>query len=388
MTQSRACLNLAPVVAAAAARIMRIATMMTLCLSGLSGFAPGTLAADDAYIAGYAAAVLQQEFKATKASLLVHHGVVTVDAQSLGTVDRTKVQTALESIPGVVRVEIQEGPVAPDASTSTPPHVIKEEAPKPESKFLPHSLLFAPLHADPRWPHFSMASRRISSGIEPKSTGSANFGETFALYRDAAPLGGQWDLALQAAVFSVFNMDALSKDLVNADYTVGLLTSYRNGPLSGFFRVHHQSSHLGDEFILNSRIPVNRVNLSFEEIDLKLSYELTAWLRVYGGGGVLVGQGDPTTLGRGTSQFGAELTSPWTFLGGKIRPVMYADFQANERSQWVVSRSLMAGLQFENARIGDRKVQLLAEYFKGPSPNGQFFSQNTDWIGLGLHLHY
>ncbi len=138
----------------------------------------------------------------------------------------------------------------------------------------------------------------------------------------------------------------------------------------------------------NSSVPVNRVNLSFEEIDLKLSYELTAWLRVYGGGGVLVGHGDPTTLGRGTTQFGAELTSPWTLLSGKIRPVVYADFQANERSSWVVGRSLMAGLQFENARIGDRKVQLLAEYFKGPSPNGQFFSQNTDWIGLGLHLYY
>jgi Protein of unknown function (DUF1207) len=175
---------------------------------------------------------------------------------------------------------------------------------------------------------------------------------------------------------------------VNADYTVGLLSSYRNGPFSWFFRIHHQSSHLGDEFILNSSAPVNRLNLSFEEIDLKLSYELTGWLRVYGGGGVLVGRGDPTTLGRGTSQFGAELTSPWTLLSGTIRPVLYADFQANERSSWVVGSSLMAGLQFENARIGDRKVQLLAEYFKGPSPNGQFFSQNTDWIGLGLHLYY
>ena len=32
-------------------------------------------------------------------------------------------------------------------------------------------------------------------------------------------------------VFSVFNMSAPSLDLVNADYTVGLLTSYRKGPL-------------------------------------------------------------------------------------------------------------------------------------------------------------
>ena len=356
-----------------------------LCL--MLAIVSATIAADDAYIAGYAASVLHNEFKAAKASLLVQNGVVTVDGESLGTVDRTKVQTALENIPGVIRVEIREGSAVTDAPTSPPPQAIKQEIPKPESKFLPHGLLFAPLHADPRWPHFSMAYRSISKGVGPDKTGAANFGETFALYRDAAPLDGQWEIAIQAGVFSTFNMDTSSRDLVNADYTAGLLTSYRTGPFSGFLRLHHQSSHLGDEFILNSSTPVNRVNLSFEEIDLKLSYELSGWLRVYGGGGVLVDR-DPKTLGRGTSQFGAELTSPWTFLSGKIRPVAYGDFQANERSSWAIARSLMAGLQFENARIGDRKVQVLMEYFKGPSPNGQFFTQSTDWIGLGVHLYY
>jgi opacity protein-like surface antigen len=182
-------------------------------------------------------------------------------------------------------------------------------------------------------------------------------------------------------------MNAQSKDLVNADYTVGLLTSYRTGPFSGFLRLHHQSSHLGDEFILDSPTPVNRVNLSFEEVDLKLSYELTSWFRIYGGGGMLVGR-DPSYLPRGTSQVGTELTSPWTLWDGKVRPVAYGDFQANERSNWRVASSVMAGLQFENARIGDRKLQVLAEYFGGPSPNGQFYTQNTEWFGLGIHLYY
>ena len=359
--------------------------VFALCL--MLGIVSATIAADDAYIAGYAASVLHNEFKAAKASLLVQNGVVTVDAESLGTVDRTKVQTALESIPGVIRVEIREGSAATDVPLAPPPQSIKQELPTPQSKFLPHGLLFAPLHADPRWPHLSLGYRSISQGVGPDTTGSANFGETFALYRGAAPVDGQWDIAIQAGVFSTFNMAASSKDLINADYTVGLLTSYRTGPFSGFLRFHHQSSHLGDEFILNSRTPVKRINLSFEEIDLKLSYELSAWLRVYGGGGMLVDQ-YPRTLGRGTSQFGAEITSPWTVLSGKIRPVAYGDFQANERSSWAISRSLMAGLQFENARIGDRRLQLLVEYFKGPSPNGQFFTQSSDWIGLGLHLYY
>lgn len=363
---------------------VRLATggvVFVLCL--ILGIVSIAIAVDDSYIAGYAAAVLRHEFDATKASLQVREGVVTVDAQSLGTVDQKKVITALESIPGVVRVEIREGQAHTDVRESAP---TQQEPTKPESKFLPHGLLVTPFHADPRWPHFSIAYRQVTLG-QPSDTGSANFGETFALYRNAAPLDGQWEIALQAGVFSIFNMGTPSKDLVNADYTVGLLTSYRTGPFSGFLRLHHQSSHLGDEFILDSPTPVNRVNLSFEELDLKLSYELTSWFRIYGGGGYLVDR-DPNYLKPGTSQVGTEFTSPWTFWNGKVRPVAYGDFQANARSNWRVASSLMAGLQFENARIGDRKLQVLAEYFSGPSPNGQFYTQNTEWFGLGVHLYY
>ncbi|MEP6891290.1 MAG: DUF1207 domain-containing protein, partial [Nitrospirota bacterium] len=256
-----------------------------------------------------------------------------------------------------------------------------------ESKFHPHGFLFAPLHADPRWPHFSLAYRSISQGVGPDNTGAANFGETFALYRDAASLTANGKSRSRPGSSARLIWLSRTKTSSNADYTAGLLTSYGTRSFSSFLRVHHQSSHLGDEFILNSLTPVNRINLSFEEIDLKLSYELSTWLRVYGGGGVLVDR-DPKILGRGTSQFGAELTSTWTLLGGKFRPVAYGDVQANERTSWTISRSVMAGVQFENARIGDRKVQVLLEYFKGSSPNGQFFTHSTGWIGLGLHLYY
>jgi hypothetical protein len=368
-----------------AVRIAMGGMIFVLCL--ILGTVPATIAADDSYIAGYAAAILQHEFNLLGAVLQVKDGVVIVTAESLGTGDRQKILTALEQIPGVVRVEVQEGAAPPLVPVNPPQNVIQQELPKSESKFLPHGLLVAPFHADPRWPHFSIASRQVSSGVGPRNTGSANFGETFALYRDAAPLNGQWEIAIQAGVFSIFNMSTSSKDLVNADYTAGLLASYRTGPFSGFLRLHHQSSHLGDEFILDSPTPVNRVNLSFEEFDLKLSYELTSWLRIYGGGGMLVDR-DPSNLGRGTSQMGTELTSPRTFFGGKVRPVAYADFQANQRSNWDVASSVMAGIQFENARIGDRKLQVLGEYFNGPSPNGQFYTQHTEWFGIGIHLYY
>jgi Protein of unknown function (DUF1207) len=366
-------------------KVVTSGLVFVFCL--VLGIVQATIAADDSYIAGYAAAVLEHEFNVSGAIVQVHEGVVVLTADSLGKVDQQKVIAALEKIPGVVRAEVREGTTPSVAPAFPPQAAIEQKLPKPESNFLPRGLLVAPFHADPRWPHFSMASRQVSLGQEPSNTGSANFGETFALYRNVAPLDGQWEVALQAGVFSVFNMNTSSNDLVNADYTVGLLTSYRTGPFSGFLRIHHQSSHLGDEFILNSQTPVNRINLSFEELDLKISYELTSWFRIYGGGGMLVGR-DPSYLNRGTSQVGTELTSPWTFWGGKVRPVAYADFQANARSNWDVASSVMTGLQFENARIGDRRLQVLGEYFYGPSPNGQFYTQKTEWFGLGIHLYY
>ena len=193
---------------------MRIAAggvVFVLCL--ILGLVSETIAADDSYIAGYAAAVLRHEFDAATASLYVREGVVIVDAKSLGAADRKKVITALESISGVVRVEIREDWAHTDVRES---QSISQEPAKPESKFLPRGLLVAPFHADPRWPHFSMASRQVTLG-QPSNTGSANFGETFALYRNAAPLDGQWEIALQAGVFSIFNMGTPSMDLVNAD---------------------------------------------------------------------------------------------------------------------------------------------------------------------------
>jgi hypothetical protein len=44
-------------------------------------------------------------------------------------------------------------------------------------------------------------------------------------------------------------------------------------------RLFHQSSHLGDEFLLRNR--VERINLSYESADLKLSYKFFALLRTF-----------------------------------------------------------------------------------------------------------
>ena len=57
-------------------RVWNVAVVMACLLCLFSGRVPDVMAVDDAYIAGYAAAVLHNEFKAPKASVLVQNGVV------------------------------------------------------------------------------------------------------------------------------------------------------------------------------------------------------------------------------------------------------------------------------------------------------------------------
>ncbi|MBA3754060.1 MAG: DUF1207 domain-containing protein [Nitrospira sp.] len=340
----------------------------------------GTAVADgsDEYIAGYAAAILEHEFNLPGTVIHVDQGIVTIYVNRLGAQDPAKITTAMQQIPGVVRAEVREE----TAPGREPVQAVRAATPEPDSKFLPRGLLVDPFHADLRQPHFGAEYRRFSSGQEFASA----FGESFAFYRNAGPFHGQWELGMQAGVFSVFDIDRSSIDLINADYNVGLLASYRADKFSGFIRIRHQSSHLGDEFLLTNP-QVTRINLSFEEVDLKVSYDLTTWLRIYGGVGTLI-RADPSSLGRHTTQGGAEFKSPWTLWGGKVRPIAYADFQANARTNWRVGQSIMAGLQFENATIGDRKLQVLAEYYSGPNPNGQLLTQTAEWIGMGVHLWF
>jgi hypothetical protein len=351
---------------------------------------------EDAYVAGYATAVLERQLEITGSRVTVKDGVVTVEVKSVASSDREKIVAALSKIGSVVRVEIVEVPVTPTAAA--PPAApaqptiaptpsgpaVQAEVPRRGIEFLPKGYLFAPLIADPRWPHFSITYQRFLDNGQLTNALAVSLGETFDLLRIDEAVGGAWGLGLQAGVFSIFDLDGPSFDLINTDFIVGIPVTYRTGDLSAMLRVFHQSSHLGDEFLLSNR--VERINLSFEAVDLKLSYELTKWLRIYGGGGYIFHH-DPPELAPWSVQSGVEVRSPWTLLEGVLRPVAGLDVQHREQNDWNTDLSLRAGIQFENLHFFDRKLQLMLEYFNGHSPNGQFYRDKIEYLGLGIHLY-
>lgn len=134
----------------------------------------------------------------------------------------------------------------------------------------------------------------------------------------------------------------------------------------------------GDEFILRSRVG-DRINLSNEGVDTKLSYEFGDVLRIYAG--------DPRSLEPWSTQAGLEPRSPWPPPPSGWRPIAGLDLQHRQENRWATDLSLRAGVQFDGL-LATRSMQLLLEYFRGHSPNGQFFKQKLDSIGLGGHFHF
>jgi len=364
-------------------KIFQALAILLLCFPPLLCAATG-----DDFIRGYASAVLEREFRLKNFSLDVAGEAVTVTSGELTPADYDKVIAAFSSIDGVKRVAILDSRGIEVASSMPQASGIQramrqQPVPEYELGFLPGGNLFEPLIADPRWPRFSIGYRYFTD--ESRNVFSATFGETIALYRDRGPYDGAWEVGFQAGVFSIFDLDSESFDLVNSDFLAGLHTTYRIGDLAAFFRVFHQSSHLGDEFLLRNRI--DRVNLSFEGLDLKLSYRPLDGLRLYGGGAYLFHR-DPSDLKPWSTQGGIELQTPWRFWGDSTRFVTALDLQNREENNWSTEVSLRGGLQFERAQRFGRRISLLVEYYNGHSPNGQFFNRKVEYFGPGLHLDF
>ncbi len=142
----------------------------------LWGAPAGALAApapEDPYLAGYAGAVLEREFKLPRRVVTVDNGVLTLDGAQLAGADRAAVVKTLSNLPGVVRVEVRE-------AASRAPAVVPDVAPAAVSAlptgFLPAGHLFSPLLADPRWPHFAASYRYYLNNRDLAHVSAVSFG--------------------------------------------------------------------------------------------------------------------------------------------------------------------------------------------------------------------
>ena len=254
----------------------------------------------------------------------------------------------------------------------------------------PQDQIFCPIIADPKEPRsFASLLRGTFPSIEKPSgegatIGSVGLGDSFGLVRWGGPRAGEGvQLDVVGAIFAQFDLDSESNDLINADYIIGLPLTIRRSGFSIRARIYHQSSHLGDEYLLRSS-QIQRENLSFESLELLASQEIGP-LRVYGGGERIFRR-DPETVKPKLLHAGAELRSG---RAGLLQLVSGVDLKTTEQHNW--SQALSGRVGFELARPAPgghpvRLVTIMLELYKGPSPYGQFFQEDISYVGVGIHF--
>ncbi len=124
-----------------------------------------------------------------------------------------------------------------------------------ELAFLPRGYVFRPLLADPKEPRFS--ANLLYTRYPPHDTrgASVSLGGNIGILAGAQPAKDfQWQLSISGGVFSEFDIDAQSSDLINADYQIGFPITFSWRRFSARIRPYHQSSHIGDEYLLHNDI--------------------------------------------------------------------------------------------------------------------------------------
>lgn len=356
-----------------------------LCLMLLFPLSPAVAAGrtSDDYLAGYIASILERDLHWEKDSYILHiiNGVATVTLFKDDPMRKEAADKELRTIDGVQRVSVVVKP-----QNAGKPDAVKSFAGITDvGKTFPTGDLFKPLIADPKQPQFFVSLDSFKSLGTRYTMASVGFGETFGLYRFFGNREGDGlQLSVEGALFAQFNLDSSSSDLINADYTIGFPLTYRYGDNSLRLRLYHQSSHLGDELLLGAN-PPERVNLSYEAVELLYSREWDEW-RVYGGGEYLIHK-EPDDLKPESGHWGIEYQGG-TPLFWNGRPLIGVDMKSLEEHDWEIDTSIKAGFEFGHPNPGQRRLRLLAEYYSGYDPHGQFYKNKVEYFGLGVSLGF
>ncbi|MDE2662770.1 MAG: DUF1207 domain-containing protein [Gemmatimonadota bacterium] len=177
--------------------------------------------------------------------------------------------------------------------------------------------------------------------------------------------------AIHGGAFSRFDLGGPDQALIEVHYRIGALLRARFGAVAARAELYHVSSHLGDEFLLDTG--ARPISTSREGLELMLQGSPASGLTVYGGPGVLLRATtdfEPLSLRAGAAWESAP--------GARARFHASVDYFGWAELGWepAIAAELGAGLA-RGTRVG-----LLLGF--GPSRAEQFLRQSERLIGLSV----
>lgn len=270
-------------------------------------------------------------------------------------------------------------PPAYDVSQSASASTFPGEHPNYQWQLLPRGLMYQSYLAGPREPRFGYAW--LYDSRNGTWVNDAAFGGRFGIFRygDCNPILPEgWQLDVEGAAFPRLAENSL--DLIATDYRVGIPLTARQGPIQWKLAYYHLSSHVGDEYLLNTAPNFDRINFSRNALVAGMGYFVTTDVRLYaetGYGFLNDGGNQPWEF-----QFGAEYR-PFLPTGWRGAPFVAANAHLREEVDFGGSFNFMAGWAWQGK---DSSYLLRAgmQYFNGHTSQFEFLGDTEELVGLGL----
>jgi hypothetical protein len=348
--------------------------------------------ATDPYLEGYIQALIDIHYYEYGVIVVVKDHRVYLSHLPRNELVAKSIVSFVQDLPGVQAVEVKEELSLQEVEARRK----YTETPRVDGVWFPQStVLFAPLVADPREPVYSV-NYRMGDRVMGRKAVAVSLGDDFPIFRwrNVLRWHGDMQIGIQAGVWSVFNFSHVPNrknntcELMNTDYLVGIPLTYAFDKWSFRLRFYHQSSHLGDEFLVDHpNFLSKRKNPSYEAIDFFSSYQFASSLRLYGGPGVVVQSDRTFKIKPLYIMWGAEVR----LFGKKLYyhrlygTLFFAAHMENwQQHHWDLDQFYKLGYEISKLQGVGRKMRLYGGYHQGFSYEGQFFNERTRYAEIGL----
>lgn len=215
-----------------------------------------------------------------------------------------------------------------------------------------------------------------------------SIGDQFSLYQFKTIAYGNLYLGIEACVWAIFEGRTKSLSLINADYFVALPLTYINEGFAARLRLFHESSHLGDEYLLENE-KIVRVNPSMEVLDLSLAYDLSDFFTVFLGYSVVLRSDESYKIKPSSFYYGFN----YYFENFKTKicnvdatPYISTYFTNEQNHNWDLDCSVALGYQWDKSY--GHKLRVYLEGHDGFSAEGQFSKKRTNYLAVKLLYGY
>ena len=248
----------------------------------------------------------------------------------------------------------------------------------------PAERLYPSYVADPRRARFGISAVDTDSDLDQaggeRVTLEVGGRVDIARYRPAGDPEGGVQVSVDAGYLGDFDREESLDNLgwsgtyaVHVDWLAGRRLALR-------FGIGHESSHVGDEYLLESGRP--RVNYTRDELRLGASWTPTAAVRLYAEYGRALHMGNNSVQERGRGQLGAEWSSP-ELVAGAAGLYAATDLSGFEEHDWEANLALQAGWAIPRG-VGRGTWRFALMGYDGRSPIGELADEEETRVALGV----